>query len=281
MNKKSTVRDILIGLVLSGIIALLVFTVVFFKLEPIPIFALLALFVVVSKIKNQWLSFAVVAVVSVAASCFYKEYAIYCLPAAILVWSALQCKGEKVSPVLTAFAQVGFLVSLYFCFTNRNTELTFSNFFATMNKFVLIPIVVIAYIVLQNYSSEDKKGTDDEGEKSKREDAPGIKPIEKSNKALMTSAYVWNAVFLLDMSLRFKTSINVLLIWICAMCYVVTFEEPMLMNAFPALEKILDYFASMSKPHATGSADDSVPVDTPDEVLESADTADKDKEETP
>lgn len=281
MNRKTFIKDIVIGLILSGIIALLSSTVVWINLEPIPIFALLALLVVISKINNQWLSFAVVAAVSVAVSCFYKEYAIYCLPAAILVWSAHVCRGEKVSPVLTVLAQAGFLVSLYFCYTNRNMELTISNFFTTMNKFVLIPVVIIAYIVLQNYSSGDKKDKDDKAEKDGREDVPEIMPIEKGMKTLMTSAYVWNVVFLFDMSVRFKTSINVLLIWMCAMCYVIVFEEPMLMNTFPVIKKLLDSDAGIAKPYAIGSTQDTEQDDAPDDVSKTADTADEDNEETP
>lgn len=268
---KSTVKNTILGLFFAAIIALLVDTVELIDLKPIPVFALLALLVVISKIKNQWLSFAVVTAVSAGMTIYDSEYAVYCLPYVIIVWSAMLCKNEKISPIFTILAQAGFAVSLYYCYVNRNTEITLSNFFIKMNKFTLVPIVIVAFVILQNYQS--KKDEDS------KDGTVEIMPIEKSKKTLMTCAYVWSVIFLLDMSIRFYTTINATLLWICSMCYVMSLEEPMLYNAFPTLKTLLNFGADSNSIVIDGQDSEETSEEVSEEELESVKKENESSEE--
>ena len=241
---KSIIKDLSLGLLLATIIALLETTLAELAFDFITIFAFLVLLTIMNLIKNKWVSFAVLTVVSVGVSLYDINFVIYCLPSALLVWSALLCKKEKVSPVFTILEQIGFVVSLYFCYTNRNTGINASNFFVEVNKFVLIPIVIIIFVLLQNYNkdSDEDDSEDEDGDDTEAiEESLEIIPIDKSKKILMTCAYIWSIIFLVDMAFRFKTTINVTLPWVCAMCYVISLEEPMLMNAFPFLKTIFNF----------------------------------------
>lgn len=247
---KSIIKDILFGMLFAALVALLVFTVDEITIAPIPTFALLASLAICVMIPKPYISFAFLTAVCVGVSLYDVNYVVYCFPAAMLVWSASLCKEEKVSPVYIALAQIGFAVSLCFCFINRTPFASFVNLFIKMNKLVFIPIVILAFIILQNVNFntdsvkkydddyDDYDEEDEEDDEDEEEDEETVQ-IEKSKRILMICAYAWSIVFLLDMAIRFQTTVNVTLLWICAMCYVVAMREPLLMNTFPALEKML------------------------------------------
>ena len=265
---KSVIKDILLGIIFAVLVALLAFTLESIALAYISTFALLASMAICVKIPKPYISFAFLTAVCVGVSLYDVNYVIYCFPAAMLVWSASLCKEEKVSLVYIALAQIGFAVSLYFCLTNRESFTGIGDIFMKMNKFVLIPIVILAFIILQNVNfntSRTKKYDDDyddydededDVEDDEDEEEEETVQIGKNKKILMICAYAWNIVFLLDMALRFQTTVNVTLLWACAMCYVIPMREPLIMNTFPVLEKIL-------KPENDVDTDDSA-VEIPD-----------------
>ena len=216
----------------AGLIALLTYTVEVISLEPIPVFALLVLLVAVSMIKNQWISFALIVAVGAGMTFYGKEYMIYCMPYSILVWSAYLCKNDKVSVFQTVLAQAGFGTSLCLCVLNRHEYSSIKDFVLSFNKFVIIPIVIIAFIIMRNIETQDDDGRDADNDVDKSI------PIGKDKKILMICAYAWSIVFLFYMATRFNKTIDVTLLWVCAMIYVIDSKEPMLFNAFPILEKV-------------------------------------------
>ncbi|MBQ7654468.1 MAG: hypothetical protein IJS17_05290 [Clostridia bacterium] len=161
---RSIIKKTVVGLYFALLIAMFADIVAEIKLNPLPLFALLVLLTAVTMIKNQWIVFVLTTVVSAGVSYYDINFAIYCLPAVMLVWSAQLCKTDKATPVFTAIVQLGFAASLYFSYINKDMETDLSRIFVSMNKFVLIPIVVIAFVILQNHKTESYEDDDEEDE---------------------------------------------------------------------------------------------------------------------